>query len=449
MGLDAPVRLNCLLFSSPHDVLATLVRACAPPSATPALLREDDPVQLATALATHNIDVVFVAGGINHDGLPDCLTAYPDLPVVVVMSADCAKPLPTLLEHGASEVISGESEYHLKSELARILCEHTLRKELNRTKRQLESQMTLRQVLLDNHSHAVMLWQQSSVRQANRQFERLINCTQHAAMTLHWRRWMSAETAHLMEDLQTPSSLQTIITNADKSQYKASIETVMLEGGPACLLQIDPAPVQLEETQVSNLDSSAIIPSRRAFTENLQVWLRALKPHTRFVAMSIRLPDIRSRSGSQGIDETLQDLLVHRASNLLEQNAGRTTVIGKTDNHSLLLVQLQNKSDARSAALSIRALLGTLGGLIDNPRTISIKTLTSSACAMGAYEVLWRLESGHQTLIRMSARDQSEAIEDRRRASLPSAKHLADTPCTTPSTRPPEVLQFAHPTAGA
>ncbi len=452
MGSDISVRLDCLLFANDHDELESQIRACAPARVVPACAVTDKPVKLSALLESTAFDVVIIAVEAQQKRLPECLNRYPEIPVVVVTPNDNPVQSSFWIEHGASDVLPLDCEPDFMRGLGRVLRECGVVRELASTKQQLAEQTSLRQVVLDAHQHAMMLWQDSSIRQSNSLFEQLMHCTEHAALTLQWRRWMSAETAHLLDDMQAPNTLQTIITSADKLQYKAIFETVMLDDRPARLVQIDPnvlnqpeAPTILKDVVVSASSTKTMcgLPTRTAFTENLQVWLRALQPHARFVAMSIRLPDVHSQSGSKGIGETLQDLLVYRAGILLAQNAGRSTVLGRSDHRSVLLVQLQNKTDARSNALSIRALLGSLGGLIDSPSDISIKTLTSSAAAMGAYEIIWRLESRQPGTTRLPT---IAKVLTGKPSMGPSGTLTRQETTTTPQRH---IAQFAHPTVGA
>ncbi|MFK8081795.1 MAG: hypothetical protein AB8B97_16030 [Granulosicoccus sp.] len=146
-------------------------------------------------------------------------------------------------------------------------------------------------------------------------------------------------------------------------------------------------------------DTVTGLPTRRAFAANLQRWLISQPDGTLYVAANISLPTIRSRSGSKGIDGTLQDLLAYRASVLLTQHTRQNTLLGRADRQSLLLVQpCTRKTAARSRAF-VRGLLGDLGGLIDDPDSIVIRSLISSVRVLSANEVLRRLQPNPCTRI--------------------------------------------------
>ena len=68
------------------------------------------------------------------------------------------------------------------------------------------------------------------------------------------------------------------------------------------------------------------------------------------------------------------------------------TLLGRTGINTLLLARPTSGEQSRKLALRVKAAIGSLGGFIDDPSSVYIKTLTLAPNTLSAIEVMERLE---------------------------------------------------------
>lgn len=292
--------------------------------------------------------------------------------------------------------MAGESPRHLQCLLRASHSDSALPslEHLRRVNQHLQSQNRLQRLLLDSQSEALLLWQQGQILQTNACLDNLIDSSvpDNFSKTQAWKRWISTEALDCLLDAHSNTLNETTITDASGKAYRVQIDHLVLETGPAQLLRINTDPDFLDEFQRLNSDSVTGLLTGSAFISRWRTWVSGLRQSQRYVAMLINLPDVRSESGCSGINHTLQDLLVFRASSAIEQHLANKAIVGRTRHNSLLLLQTADCASPRKSALSIKALLGSLGGLIDDPSSITIQTLTLTPGSLSAADVLMRLE---------------------------------------------------------
>lgn len=361
---------------------------------------------LRRLLAAYRHDIVIIAPQNAAERLPACLHRYPDLPVLVVSPAKKSGSINKWLEQGAKDVVSHLRYDRFRHAFLRIIRESRLKAEQVRLKRQLDSARRFQQVLLDLHHQAIMIWQNGRIIESNRQFDRLIACTEsnNLARTIAFNHWMSDETQSLLKRSCNESRRRAVISDASGRQYQAKLENVVMENGAAQLWQLNIADYVTTDMKIKPIDTDTVtgLPNRLGFIRQLQHWITEKNDAFRYVALHIRLPLMENESGSRSINRTLQDLIAYRASVSIQQGFKSPFHMGRTDDQSLTLVHDYVGTESRRSALFVKSLIGSLGGMIDDPTVVCIKTLTLTCQSLSAYQVLERLESRNRHHFRFS-----------------------------------------------
>lgn len=368
-------------------------------------------------LTAQRHDLVVTLLDEDDERLPACLLRYPDMLVLVITPARKTGPLEPWIEQGANDIVSEHRQEKLRHALARLLSECLTRAKLRTANYRLATQHKLHRILLDTRVEAVLLWQDGRVIESNQCLDSLIGCriTDNTAKGIEWKRWLSARSfnelhvtcnaAHRHASQRFVSRpinplanrfacTKLYITSTFGQQYKTSVEYLIVDKGAAQLIRIDPNPVIEDETmtQDSQHDSVTGLLKREQFVKSLQSWFDSTSVLRCTVArIQIDQPDVLTDQ-NYSTDTTLQELLTYRVANLLQQRFSDCVLLARTGPNALTLVPRVSEDHSKTLAVRIKECLGAVGGLVDDPRLISVKTLTFSPNAMTAQHVLDRLE---------------------------------------------------------
>lgn len=425
MRIDSQRPVRCLIQATDIARMQSLVEtSIAGRSALRSASRIDyleNHHQITEKLAQACYSLVVVALDNPQQPLPDCLLNKSGLSILVLAPPHPDNCADEWMRQGATDIVSQERYDQFGHVFRRLLDECSLRAEVESLNNQLAAQNRLQNILLNTPAEALLLWQNGKALHTNSCLGELIQCTEsdNLARTSQWKRWISAETAQILAHTSNLDLKKVIVTNYAGTRYQAWIEQLILNEGPARLIRINPKPVTDSPANQLETDSVTGLLARSAFVSRWQLWLDSLHSDQRYTAMLLTLPDMQSESGCGGIDGTMQDLLAYRASNAIEQHFGHSAMVGRACRHGLLLVQIAERSASRKSALTVKALLGSLGGLIDDPASITIKTLTLAPTSLTAGEVLSRLERADKLA------NDSMAFQDNRRTP-----QLQTPPCS-------------------
>lgn len=403
MPEDKSIPLSCLVYASDTERMRALIANTLKDEARIDVGCVSTQTALRYKLASTRPDMLVIALDNAAERLPASLHRYPDLPILVVTPGKKTGPIDKWLDQGATDVVSQHRYDRFRHSVLRMLNESKLRAEQSKLLRQLSRADQFQQMLLNLQKEAVFIWQNGRIIESNRQFDRLIVCDEanNLARTIAFKRWMSEETKQLIELNHDDSRLGTVMTNTSGQQYQAIQTTLVLDNGPAKLWRLSTTASNEPSRLPAEKDTVTGLLTRVAFTKQLQRWIDSRTHEHRFVALHVHLPDLQSESGSQGINGTLQDLMAYRACSSIELGFDGPFFMGRTDKQSLLLVHDYIGTESRRSALTVKSLLGSLGGLIDDPGAITIKTLTLSHGSLAAEQVLERLESRWRNTVRV------------------------------------------------
>jgi len=394
MPIEPTANLSCLVlcYEDAHeDALRTIIglHTCVKK-----LVVTDDQAELRESLRTTPFDLVVIALRDTSEPLPACLLRYPDRQVLVVTTGRKIGSVERWSAQGAHDVGSFLRADRLRHTLHRMLNECATQAKLRHATNRLATQYKLQQILLDTYAEAVMLRQNGRVIEANGCFDTLINCHEHEpkARTIEWKRWVSAQSYKQLHDAELVGQSETTISSVSNRRYHVRIESLILEDGPAQLIRINPAPIGLNSLPNLETDSVTGLLARESCAQRLQGLLQTPDAVKRYIAILITLPMPENASHFSGVDRTLQDLLVYRAANTIEQHFKGNTLIGRTGINTLLLARPASSEQSRKLALRVKATIGSLGGLIDDQASVHVKTLTLAPNTLSASEVMERLE---------------------------------------------------------
>lgn len=394
MPIKSTVELNCLVLCSEETAEIALRDAIGQHSCVQIqdIIRSED--KLKDALRASAVDLLIIAKADNSESLPACLLRYPDLQILLTLPGRKIGDLAHWSAQGVDEVVSLQRADRLSHSLSRVIegCKMHIR--LRRLTRLLSAQYKLQQILLNTYAEALALIQNGSIIESNDCFDSLINCQQedNKARSIEWKRWVSAQSFRELLDSSLHGASETTISSNENRHYRARIESLILDGGPAQLIRINPSPIGLNSLPDLETDSVTGLLVRDSLTQRLQSLLQSSDTDTRYTALLITLPIPDNASHFSGVDRTLQDLLIYRAANSIGQYFTSDTLLGRTGINTLMMARPANGEHSRKLAVRIRDALGSLGGLIDDPSSVSIKTLTLATNTLSAIEVVERLE---------------------------------------------------------
>lgn len=394
MRKEPEVELSCLVYCNEDAHRNALHNEIDELSCVNRLELSGSHAELREALraSLFNLAVVFLSD--TSEQLPACLLRYPDMQVLVVIPDRKTGSVDSWLAQGANDVVSILRADRLRHTLSRMFNECLTSAKLRQANCLLSTQYKLQQILLNTYTEALMLKQNGRVIESNNCFDNLINCTEHdnKARTIEWKRWISAQSFKELHDSEQLEHSETTISSTTNRHYCTRIETLILEGGPAQLIRINPSPIGLNSIPDLETDSVTGLLVRDSLTQRLQSLLQSAGSTKRYTALLITLPAPENASYFSGVDRTLQDLLIYRAANTIEQHFKGDTLIGRTGINTLLLARSTSNEQSRKLALRVRAAIGSLGGLLDDPASVYIKTLTLANNTLSAIEVMERLE---------------------------------------------------------
>jgi GGDEF domain-containing protein len=394
MPTEPIIELSCLVLSNEVAHEETLREVIGKHFCVKNLEHTDSQTELREYLRTSLFDLVVVALSNTSEQLPACLLRYPDMPVLVTMPSRKIGSIDSWLAQGANDIVSIQRTDRLRHTLNRLLNECATKVKLRRANSRLSTQYKLHQILLNTYAEAVMLRQNGRVIESNECFDTLINCKVHdnQARTIEWKRWVSVQSYKELHDSELLEISETTLSCVTNEHYRARIESIILEGSPAQLIRINPSPIGLNSLPDLETDSVTGLLVRASFTQRLQSLLQSSGSKKRYTAILISLPTPENPSHFSGVDRTVQDLLIYRAANTIEQHFKGNTLLGRTGINTLLLATPTSGGQSRKLALRVKAAIGRLGGLIDDPASIYIKTLTLAPNTLSAIEVMERLE---------------------------------------------------------
>ncbi len=154
--------------------------------------------------------------------------------------------------------------------------------------------------------------------------------------------------------------------------------------------------------ELNTRDSVTGLLNRESFILQLNNWMEAREVNTRYSVIQVTL----TPHAYDADNSTVQALRLYRAASLLEQLFATQCLIARTRANSLVLGHPSNGPRTRHIVSRIKSCLGSLGGLLDMPDQLHIKTLTLSCGSLNATQIVARLERP----IRTQASARSRAI---------------------------------------
>lgn|GEM_PF-2048930 len=409
MPSDCFAHLKGLVFASVPAQRDALINALERSDQLECIDTPDNLAELRDTLQAHAYDLAVIIVDQDEQRLPVCLLRYPDLQVLAVTTRRKTGSIDSWRRQGANDVVSSQRQNKLQLALERMLEGCLTRSQLRLAMLKLASQDRLHKILLDTQAEAVMLWQNENVVESNACLDYLIGCTALSALATDWQQWLSKQSyAEIHRPLHATSD-DVVITSAIGQKYRARVEHLALDSGPAILIRINPRPIDPSSWRDEQNDSVTGVLRRESFVTHLDSWLQSSRlPRYTVVQISIEIPDALQVAGSA--NSTLQELLAYRAANLLQQQFQDQMLLGRTGPTTLTLVSCQSVEDSRNLAMQLRRCLGTVGDLVDDPHHIRIKTLTLSPSALSAERVLNRLEL-HPLMKRRTRRQRTRRHE--------------------------------------
>ncbi len=404
MPTDWSVQLKVIVLASDFAHRGELAREL---QSSPQLLSTDTVAELSEfreCLTQHHYDMAVIALDSTEERLPACLLRYPDLPVLVIVPSRKVGPVEPWLQQGANDVVSRHREGKLRHALKRILEHCVIRAQLRIANRKLISQHKLHRILLDTHAEALLLWQGGQVLEANACLASLVGCHTQTGKTqgTDWQRWLSAQSFADLHHQSRPTHGDVVITSTFGQRYSAHSECLILDRGTAQLIRINPTPIDDAAHHDEQQDSVTGVLRREHFINTLSHWLHS-STLSRYTVVQITIDEPDALPGSGRANSTLQELMAYRVANLLQQQFEDDMMIGRTGPAALTLVFRKPVEQSRNLAVQVRQCLGTVGGLVDDPTHIRVKTLTLAPTALAADEVLLRLEQ-HPLMTRKARR---------------------------------------------
>lgn len=399
MPIKSTVELNCLVLCSEEHAEIALRTAIGQHSCVNVIEIIRGENKLKDALRGSTVDLLVIAKADNSESLPACLLRYPDLQILLALPGRKTGDLAQWLAQGVDEVVSLQRADRLTHSLSRMIEGCKMRSRLRRLTRLLSAQYKLQQILLNTYAEALILIQNGSIIESNDCFDSLIDCQQkdNKARSIEWKRWVSAQSYKELLDSSLYGASETTISSNENRHYRARVESLILDGGPAQLIRINPSPIGLNSLPDLETDSVTGLLVRDSLTQRLQSLLQSSDTDTRYTTLLLTLPIADNASHFSGVDRTLQDLMIYRAANSIEQYFTTNTLLGRTGINRLMITRPAASEHSRKLAARVRDAIGSLGGLIDDPSSITIKTLTLATNTLSAIEVVERLEQSPRT----------------------------------------------------
>ena len=397
------VQLSAIVVAADEGMRASLTEQVGVSRRVSQVVDARDSVALRHELAVHHYDLAILLLEDADECLPACLLRYPDLRVLVVVPHRKTGSLDLWLQQGASDVVSLQKPANVRHALSRLLDECRLISELHQAREKIELQQRIHNTILLTHPHAVMLRCGDSMLDANDALLNLINPGQRSsdAKTLEhvndeWERWLSPASNATIASLPVNSPTQLEVTSQRGDRHKVRVQPIQFPAHMAQLISIDPEPVTAISdvaSMANRIENTSQIQAPESLNERLQVFLGSTRTTQRYTAMLVQFPELASAQTGDGVERTLQDLLISRAQTALKRCFPGKTLLARASKTALLLVSPASNQPSRSAANHAHEVLGSLGGLTDADSGITINTLTLPPASVNANEMIRRLGS--------------------------------------------------------
>lgn len=390
MPTNTPISLTCLVFAIDPKQGNKLVDTVQRHQRVEQIHLVSNHAALRDLLAATPYDFVLVVAASTQECLPACLLRYPEMQLMVVTPSRKMDCVEHWLQQGANDVVSQQRYDRLRFALKRMIDECSLRTKLRKANRQLASQNHLQQILLNSHHEALMLWQNGKVLKSNACFLNLIACKEvnKLAKTNAWCQWLTDESYELLHHRNNKEPQNYTVLNWEGLHYHVHTELLILDGGPAQLIRINPTPED-QRWLDKHADSVTGLLLRERFITQLDQWLLGDGREDRYTITQITFD--HTDVDAIRVDTTLHELLIYRAANQLEQFVDRHTLMARTDSDTLVLAGPAEFKQAKKTASQIKQCIGNVGGLLDDSNQVKISTLTLAVGCLNAKEVLGRL----------------------------------------------------------
>lgn len=270
--------------------------------------------------------------------LPACILNYVDVPVLVLTTSRKPGKLEKWFQQGATEVASLSKSAVAKHAICRLLDECNLRLQQHFLQEQiqlLEKEVAYLQSILDSDKRAFTL--------------SAANDAEH-------------------------NTVDQIVTQLSRL-HQPIVENVISNYKPR--------------------GSATGLQARISVLKRFQQMLSSDIKAPRFTALLVSILADSNTEKKRGAAKNVQDLTLHRAAETIQRRLGKDTLLGRINQNALLLIQSSDDGlESRYAAIWVRDLLGSLGGLIDAETDVRINTMNLPATTrISANEVVARLEA--------------------------------------------------------
>jgi len=360
-----------------------------------------DSIALRHELAVHHYDFAVLMLDSADERLPAFLLRYPDLKVLVVLPQRKIESLDLWLQQGASDVVSAQKPAALRHALSRLVDECRLVNELEQANEKIELQERIHTTLQSSHPHAIMLVCGNTVLDANTVMQSLLGIKSAGSSTqsigdlyLALQNWIAPESRSSFANLAGNTASTFEATSILGEKHTVHIRPIQFPNDLAQLISIDPQPIVVTRPAAIVEKIATQLPTAESLNQRLNAFINTTKNAGRYTAMLVQFPELESAHSGDGVERTLQDLSMNRASEALSRCfSGSKTMLARAGKSAFLLVSPTTNRPSRSAANRVHKALGSLGGLSDPQSSIRINTLTLSSDSLDANEVIKRLES--------------------------------------------------------
>ncbi|MBX2835657.1 MAG: hypothetical protein KTR35_02305 [Gammaproteobacteria bacterium] len=364
----------------------------------------DSSIELQREMVKRQYDLVAIITSQPQPIVPSCLNHYPDAKILVITTGRKVPSIDKWLGQGVEEVVSLTQPENARRVMYRLLDERVMAHRLALLESQIDEQWGLIDTLIAERKDAVALIQDRRLLQVNNAFTNMTGLTAGAAKDL-WLDWLDGPSRLSLQRGQGHELRSEIVKDAASGKSRRLDRlAVQYCGADAELITLDTIlehalnerrttqkPEPIKNLPTTATDSVTGLPARSTLVKSVQKLLQNSDRKSRYTAMRVRLFGQRSTK-LEGIDRTVQDLTLYRAADVLQKSFPEDTVLGRINQNALLIVKPTDNSDSRSIAKRVRNLLGSLGGVLEEPDDLRINTLNVAGASLSADELVARLE---------------------------------------------------------
>jgi GGDEF domain-containing protein len=313
------------------------------------------------------------------------------------------------LGQGVEEAVSLTQPENARRILYRLLDERVMAHRLSLLESQIDEQWELIDTLIDQRRDAVALNQDGRLLQVNHAFTNMTGLTAGASKEL-WLDWLDGP-SQLTVQSGRATDLQSVVVKDAATSRSRRLDRIAVQycGADAELICLDtvlehaiehPTDKKIKQPPLlptTATDSVTGLPARSSLLNRVQKLLQTSDKKHRYTAMIVKLfNDDDQKTNKIGIDRTVQDLTLYRAADVLQKNFSEDTVLGRINQNALLLIKPSSQTEpSRGVAKRVREVLGSLGGVLEEPQDLKINTLNVAGASLSATEVVRRLEQHH------------------------------------------------------